>query len=87
MAEMTGSTSILGKILEPITGALSPEIAKRLLEARADAEAESRLAELRAKANEGELDDAEREEYESYVHAINLVSILRVKARQIVGES
>lgn len=82
---MSESKTILGKLLEPVTGALSPDMAKSLLEAKADSEVESRLAELRGKANEGELEDSEREEYESYVHAINLVSILQAKARQVVA--
>lgn len=82
---MSDTHTILGRLLEPVTDSLSVEMAKRLLAAKADPEAEARLAELRSKANEGELSDSERAEYQSYVQAINLVGILQPRARRLVA--
>lgn len=84
---MNGSPTILGRLLEPVTESLSVEVAQKLSDAKADPEAEDRLRVLRAKANEDELTDAERAEYQSYVQAINLVGILQAKARRILAES
>ena len=54
---MSDSSTILGRMLEPVSEALSVDVAKRLLQAKADPIAEARLAELRSKSNEGELSD------------------------------
>ena len=83
---MSATSTILGKLLEPVTDCFSVEIAKRILELKADRETEARLEILRAKANEGELSDSERKEYEAYVEAVNLVGILQAKARHMVAQ-
>ncbi len=48
---------------------------------------EARLDELAEKCNEGRLTAAEQEQYEAYVEAIDLVSILQAKARRILVEA
>src|SRR5262245_17069069 len=75
-------TSLLDRFLDPVATCFTPRIARRLVNLRADQVTQKRLDELADKANEGELTEAERDEYEVYVHAINFISILQAKARR-----
>jgi hypothetical protein len=47
----------------------------------ADPALAERVAELAEKANEGELSAGDREEYEAYIEATNLLAILQAEAR------
>lgn len=60
-------------------------MARRLVNFRADSETQARVEELADKCSEGELSPAERREYEAYVRAIHLVSILQSKARMVLA--
>jgi len=62
-------TAILDRLLDPLTRRLTPAAARVLVEFRADAATQSRIAELADKCNEGELTPSERAEYEAYVRA------------------
>jgi hypothetical protein len=53
---------------------------RRLSQLKADPALASRVEELAGKANEGELTDAERAEYEAYIEA-NLLAVLQAEAR------
>lgn len=79
------STAILDNLLEPVAECFSPQIARQLVQLRADAATQARIDELAEKANEGELSDEERQEYAAYVDAINFVGILQAKARRILA--
>lgn len=74
-------TVILDKMLEPVARCLTPEVAKQIVELRADQSTQARIDELAAKCNEGELTEAERREYGAYVDAIDLIGLLQAKAR------
>jgi hypothetical protein len=76
------TAAIIGDILEPV---LTPEVARRIVNLRADEATQARLEELAGKCSEGRLSSEEREEYESYVEAIDVVSILQAKARRMLG--
>jgi hypothetical protein len=52
-----------------------------LVELRTDPETEARMEILAGKANEGTLSVEERREYESWVRAGSMMSILQAKAR------
>jgi hypothetical protein len=54
------------------------------VELRADPVVTERIAELAEKCNQGALSAAERQEYETYVHAGNMVAILQAKARLLL---
>jgi hypothetical protein len=73
--------SILGEILDPLAAALTPESAAKLACLKASPQVQSRLDALAAKANEGQLSDAEREQYENLVRWGNLVTVLKAKAK------
>jgi len=60
---------------------LTPEVALRIANLRADAPTQARVEELAEKANEGDLSPEEQAEYDRYLEAYHLVTILQVKAR------
>lgn len=70
----------------PIFALLTPEQTRRLAEFEGDPDLESRLAELAEKADDGDLTPAEREEYEAYIEANNLLAVLQAEARFRLGQ-
>ena len=79
-------SSILDRVLEPITDCLTPGVAAKLVALRADAETQARVDELADKANEGTLSAEERAEYDRYREAFHFVTILQAKARKLLTE-
>ncbi len=77
--------TVLDEVLEPLARCFTPEVARQVASLRADPKLQARLDELADKANEGQLAEEERERYEAYVEAIDLISILQVKARKILA--
>jgi hypothetical protein len=65
----------------PLFSILTAEQTQRLADLEADPALAERVAELAAKANEGELSAGDREEYEAYIDANNLLAILQAEAR------
>ena len=80
---MSTKTVILDKVLDQV---LTEEFARHLLAFRADRSMQSRIDELGDKCTEGTLTSKEREEYEGYVSAFNLVSLLQAKAQRILSQ-
>jgi hypothetical protein len=76
----------LDRILDPLARCLTPAAARAVVDMRADPETQARIAELADKCNEGLLTRAERREYDAFVRAIDLVSILQSKARQVIAK-
>jgi hypothetical protein len=72
---------MLDELLEPVTRALSREVAQALINVRASDTAQARITQLAGKCNEGLLTPDEKTEYESYVHAVDMISVLQTKAR------
>lgn len=70
------------RLLEPLTRRLSPDAVQAIAEFRADPVTQARIDELAQKCNEGQLTESERQEYEDYAEAIDLVAILQDKARE-----
>jgi hypothetical protein len=73
--------NVLDRLLEPISRSLNPASARALAEMEADPVAQTRVAELAEKCNQGVLSAVEQKEYETYVHAGNLIAVLQAKAR------
>jgi uncharacterized protein YnzC (UPF0291/DUF896 family) len=67
--------------LEPLAGCLSPDVAAKVADLRADDEMQARIDYLAERANEGLLTPDEREEYAGYLHAIDVITVLQAKAR------
>jgi hypothetical protein len=71
----------LDRLLDPIRRSLTPEVARQLVDLRADPEVQERIDALADKCTEGQLSAEELAEYEGYVRAVNLIAILQAKAR------
>jgi hypothetical protein len=71
----------LDRFLEPLAGCLSPDVAAKVADLRADEAMQNRIDYLADRANEGLLTDGEREEYSGYLHAIDVITVLQAKAR------
>jgi hypothetical protein len=80
------SATLLDRIFDPLRDVLTPESARQILAWRADHETEHRLDELGDKCSEGTLTVSEREEYETYVRAIDFIGILQAKARAVLKQ-
>lgn len=80
------TVSYLDRMLEPVTQCFTTEVADKLMHIQVDPELQARIDELADKNTEGELNDEERTEYETYVRAGNLISILQAKARRLLAE-
>ena len=73
---------MIGQILEPVFQTLPAETARRIVELEADAELQQRVETLARKANEGELNAEEAQEYASLVSAGDVVATLQALARR-----
>ena len=77
-------TSVLDRLLDPLTRSLTPAAARALVGFRVDAADQARIAELAEKCNEGELNAKERAEYKAYVRAGDFIAMLQSKARRLL---
>jgi hypothetical protein len=77
---------LLDRVLDPVSRSLNPESARALAHAQPDPVVQQRVSELAAKCNQGLLSAEERDEYETYVRAGNLISLLQAKARLYLKE-
>jgi len=75
------------RMLEPVADILTPEVARGIVDMRADPQLQARLDELASKANDGQLTEAERREYEDYVDAIDFIGIFQAKARAVLART
>jgi hypothetical protein len=71
----------LDRLLEPLAGCLSPDVAAKVADLRADEAIQTRIDYLADRSNEGLLTDEEREEYAGYLRAIDVIAVLQAKAR------
>lgn len=78
-------TTILDKMLQPATDQMPPEFARKLLELRASDDLQSRIEELRSKANSGQISGDQELEYKEFVEAVDIISLLQSKARKILS--
>jgi hypothetical protein len=75
----------LDRLLDPVGRCLTPEVARALVELRTDPETLARIEQLADKCTEGQLSPAERAEYETYVSAIDFLSVLQAKAKRLLS--
>ena len=71
----------LDRYLDPVTEALSPQAAQRILDLRPEPEVVARVEELAEKSNAGTLSDDELDEYRTLANAGTLIAILKAKSR------
>jgi hypothetical protein len=73
-------TKPLDGVLESLSRCLDAESVRRIAEFRVGPEIQASIDLLAEKANEGQLSDDERSEYEAAINAVDFVSILCLKA-------
>jgi hypothetical protein len=78
------TSDVLSRLLEPVGRMMPLEFAEKLAALRATPEIQTRLDELADRCDEGELSTEERAEYEAYIDAIDVISILQAKARRVI---
>jgi hypothetical protein len=81
---MKRNTTTLDRLVEPIVRTFTPEVARSLVQLRADPESQARMDELAEKCNDGRLTAEEREEYETSVRFANYLAIIQAKARRLL---
>ncbi len=69
----------LHKYLLHFTDTLTPELAQQFVNLPPDLEFQARLDDLAIKANAGTLSIDEQSEYDTYIEAMDVVALLRVK--------
>lgn len=79
------TTSYLDRFLDPITEALTPEVARRIADLRANDELQAEIDVLREKANAGALNPDEEAVYKDFAEAVDLISIVQSKARRFLA--
>jgi hypothetical protein len=81
MSQIHPTSNVLSQLLEPVSRMMPVGFARELAALRATPDVQARIDELADKCNEGQLTDEERAEYDAYVDAIDVISILQAKAR------
>ena len=79
------TVSYLDRFLEPVADAFTPELARRLVDLRADDELQAEIDVLRQKATRGTLSPEEESAYKDFVEAIDVISIIQSKARRFLA--
>ena len=77
--------TILDDFLTPLTENLTRENAERILSFKPDPMLEEKVQLLAAKANSGEISVAEQSEYREIIEAFDVVSIIKLRARKVLG--
>jgi hypothetical protein len=77
--------TLLEKLIEPIGDCLTVESARKIVALKADDAVQRRVDELAEKANLGTLTEREEAEYDSYLAVFHAVTIMRSKARRLLG--
>ena len=75
----------LDRMLDPFVECFTPEAARRVAAWRVDPRTQARVDELADRSTEGQLTPEDRDEYEAYVRAGTLISILQAKARALLS--
>lgn len=78
------AVTVLTRLLAPVGHCLTPEVARALINLRADPSVQARIEELADRCTEGALSPEERVEYETYVHAIDFISTLQAQAHRVL---
>ena len=82
-----GETTALEKLLRPLPLQFTTDLARALVNLRADSEVQSRYDKLSEKRTEGSLSPAEIEELEAMVRANTLLGLLQAEARLVLSHT
>lgn len=76
---------LVNEIFDLLGEQMSPDLATRLLSMRPDEATVARLDELGDKANEGQLTDAERAEYDRYLWLGEVMAKMQYRAKRLLA--
>ena len=79
-------TALFGRLLRARKGKMSPSLARYVLGLGFPAEDQTRMEELAARNQDGDLSSEEQEELQSYVKAGHLLALLHAQARQALKQ-
>jgi hypothetical protein len=77
----------LEELLKPVTDSLNREAAEKLARLRVNRKTQAHIDRLARRCTEGKITSEERAEYETWVHAIDLIAILQAKARSFLSHA
>ena len=78
----TQAARSLDGLLDPLSHCLDDESARRVVDFQIDPNVQARVDVLAERANEGLLTAEERSEYEAFINAAHVITILKLKARR-----
>lgn len=81
---MKSVNTLLDQLMDPVVRTLTPDVAKAIVDLRADPKLQERMDELAEKCNEGKMTPDEREEYETNIRFGNFIAIMQAKARRLL---
>jgi hypothetical protein len=81
----TINTDAFDRATDPVFRILTRDQAVQIVDFHADDQLQDRIEQLAGKANEGELSEDERSEYEGYAQANKFLSLLQAKARRVLA--
>ena len=76
--------TVIDRLLLPLEECLTLETAKRIVALRADSELQSQVDQLADKSNAGTLTAEERAQYGQYIQFSQFVSLLQIRAREMI---
>lgn len=79
------ATSILDRMLDPLSRCLDAESARRVAELSIDPVVQARVDLLAERANEGLLTPEEQAEYDAYINADDFIATIKMKAKRSLG--
>jgi len=77
--------TLLETSLAPVGHSLNSEAAQKLLELKAPSSLQERIDDLADRCGEGLASDEELSEYDSMIHAANVIAILQAEARRVLS--
>jgi hypothetical protein len=84
---MATASSIFDLYFEPITTMFTREMAEAIINRKPDPRLVARVVALAQKAEDGTLTDDEREEYKHMIDLGDIVSLLKLKARDFLKQN
>jgi hypothetical protein len=84
---MATAEHFLDRYLDPVTDALTPQVAQRILSLQPDPDVAARVEQLGEKSDVGTLSEEERDEYRALADAGTLIALLKAKARRCLARS
>jgi len=80
------TVNYLDRFLDPISDAFTPQMARTIVELRAEPELQAHVDALASKASAGTLTAEEDAEYKSYIEAADIIGIIQAKARTFLAQ-